>query len=96
METTTRLTKNQVLSVYSGRDRACCCGCCGKHYYASATRDTAAKNRGYDIGDEEISDKMIAKVVRLINASPEVEAEQGHVALVIGTRLYIAYLTGGV
>ena len=84
----------QVQSVYSGKDGECCCGCKGKHYYASKYRTEAGKDRGYAIDDDEISDRMIKKVTKIINEANITDIDDGdsYLAVTIGTRLYIAYL----
>jgi len=81
----------KVSSVYIGKDGACCCGCAGKHYYASHHVKAASKNRGYLVGSDEVSDLMVKKVVGILNAAAEVEMNRGHVSTVVGTRVYIAY-----
>ena len=74
---TTELTIANVVSAYSGRNGKCCCGCSGTHY-------TAAENP--------------AQVTRILNKitntrTPEnVEELSNCVCLVVGRRLYIAYL----
>lgn len=92
------LTVTDILSVYSGKDGKCCCGCSGKHYYAKALQAEAGKNRGYAVGDDECSDKMIARVLRLVQANVgdadvmlDAQGNVDHVAVVLGGRLYIAY-----
>lgn len=83
-----------VQSVYSGKAGRCCCGCSGKHYYASAHVEEAGKNRGYQIQADEISDRMVARVVNLLNANAEglLDKDSEMVSVTINGRLYIAYL----
>lgn len=50
----------QVSSVYSGKNGSCCCGCAGKHTYASAHRTWASKNRGYNVGLDEVNDRVVS------------------------------------
>ncbi len=84
-----------IQSVYSGIDGACCCGCAGKHTYASATRTAASKDRGYRVRDEEVSDRtvklIVGKMNRLIAAGSVPQTHDEYVAVVNGRRLYIAY-----
>lgn len=56
-----------VKSVYSGRPNTCYCGCAGKHYYASAYKVQAGEERGYGVNNEEVNDRMVAKVVKYVN-----------------------------
>lgn len=87
------LTVGQVMSVYSGRDGACCCGCAGKHSYASQYRDVAGTNRGYEVTDDEVSDAAVARVLGLIQKSADEAEFDGDMAtLVQGKRLYVVYL----
>lgn len=88
-----KIALSNVLSVYSGKAGKCCCGCSGKHTYASATRDAAGKRRGYPVtDDDEISDRCVKHTVAKIRNAPEVEVCIGHVSVTIGTRVHIAYL----
>lgn len=91
------LTTDNVLSVYSGKDGRCCCGCSGKHFYASAHVEAASKDRGYDVKPEEVSDKMIRKVIGILNAAKaeDVQRHAHFLATTIGERLYIAYFKRG-
>jgi hypothetical protein len=81
-----------VASVYAGKPNKCCCGCSGKHYYARAYREWASKNRGYEVGDEEVSDTHVMMIVRQINEAPEAHFEGEHVYAEVGGQLLIAYL----
>lgn len=71
------LMVEQVKRVYSGKAGKCCCGCAGTYYEAA----------------DAASAKMVKKVVGLINAADELlDDEEGHKAIEIGNRVYIAYL----
>jgi len=83
-----------VSSVYSGRDGFCCCGCAGKHTYREATRSEAGKKRGYDVRDEEISDRSVATIIGKMNrnlAAVDFDRSADLATLVVGKRLYVAY-----
>jgi len=86
----TTMTKTAT-SVYSGKAGKCCCGCAGKHYYASASRDEAGSDRGYPVRDEEVSDRMVSRVLKILEETPGVEHEDEFDSVVIGNRLYVAY-----
>ncbi len=93
MNTTITNLLSRTMSVYSGRDGKCCCGCAGKHYVASRFREESGASRGYPVKDTEISDAMVAKVTRLIaEHQGSVETGDGYVSIVIGKRVYIAYI----
>lgn len=48
-------------SAYSGRP-GCACGCRGNYRYASAHREWAGRNRGYAVGDDDVSDRSVARI----------------------------------
>lgn len=89
------MTQSDVRSVYSGKDGMCCCGCAGKHYYNSLHVKEASKDRGYEVLPENVSDKMITKVLTLMKTRADLAVEDNgdFFSLVVGTRLYVAYLT---
>ena len=53
------LTLDNVASVYSGKRGRCACGCSGKHTYSTEHKVWASKDRGYDVGDDEINDRTV-------------------------------------
>jgi hypothetical protein len=91
---------SRIEAVYSGKDGRCCCGCSGKHTYASKYQKAAGERRGYEVTDDEVSDRTVKLIVNKIrSASPDQRQDnlegsyRGYHAAVIGERLYIAYLT---
>jgi hypothetical protein len=84
---------SNVLSVYSGRDGRCCCGCAGKHYYSSENQKAASKDRGYKVDDDEVNDKMVRKVVKILNNTDIMDRDCGnnHISTVVNGRLYVVY-----
>jgi hypothetical protein len=66
LESTSPIDVSKVYSVYVGKD-GCRCGCRGTYSYASAHREFASKNRGYEVTDDEINDKRIASMTKKIN-----------------------------
>ena len=87
-----KLTVEDVLSVYSGINGKCCCGCSGQHYFRTATQVLGGKRRGYAVPDEDVSDMMVKTVLDKIKASGDVENLTSCLSTVIGERLYIVYL----
>lgn len=88
---------DDIQSVYSGIDGKCCCGCSGKHYYASAQAHRGNDIRGYAIDADEVSDRAIRRVWNILRAhADEVEWTNigigKHLSVVVGRRLYIAYI----
>lgn len=65
------LKPQDLFSVYSGRPGRCCCGCFGQHRYLSEHRVAAGKHRGYTVDDEDINDRQVNRVLRLLQANPE-------------------------
>lgn len=90
----------QVSSVYSGKDNHCCCGCAGKHTYASAHVKWAGRDRGYAVTPDEVNDRTVKLIVNKINLCYAGLVEGGRkdiqetdfISAVVGDRLYIAYL----
>lgn len=88
-----RLTPDDLFSVYSGKPGKCCCGCAGNHRYWRAHRIAAGKHRGYEVDEEDINDRQVARVLKLLqNWFALVEYGGSYFAGEIDGRLYIAYL----
>ena len=88
-------TKETTVSVYSGKDGKCCCGCAGTHRYNSRLVETASKERGYEVTADEVNDAQVTRVLRTITAATvasELEFGDRHVARVVNGRLFVAYL----
>ena len=86
-----RFKVEDVVSVYSGKDGVCCCGCAGKYYHSSAHRNAASERRGYEVTDDEVSDKMVRKVFGMASAnlvSFDMLADT-QFTFVVGSRLYM-------
>lgn len=82
----------KVVSVYSGAAGKCCCGCSGKHTYSSVHRTAGSNKRGYEVRDEEVSDRSVKIIVKKMNTYPgEVINEGDYAYLEHGNRLYVAY-----
>ena len=90
---TTPITKDEILSVYSGRP-GCCCGCRGNHTYPTSriAREVAGKKRGYPIDDDECNDGQMTRVINKLNRNLD-HVEDGGSYFVFETpsRIYIAY-----
>lgn len=87
------LLPSDVSAAYVGKADRCCCGCAGKYYYRLADREMESKRRGYEVGDEEVSDAKVTKVLRMVQANPEAAGlEPDHVSVEVGRKLYVAYL----
>jgi hypothetical protein len=89
------LTPFDVVSVYTGTNGKCCCGCAGKHRYNSKYVTEASQRRGYAVTPDEVSDRSVLRVLNSIKAgivSGELEFGNGYIARVTGTRVHIIYL----
>ena len=90
-----KIKLDHVASVYSGKDGACCCGCSGKHTYATRHHTWSSKNRGYAVKLEEINNRTVSMIVNKMNRNLlyVVQDDESFVSMVLpGERLYIAYL----
>lgn len=85
------LTPDHVRSVYSGKP-GCMCGCKGKYSFNPLHRAEASKERGYDVGDDEVNPRMVARVLRLLQKESSVEVQDGYIHANIGGREYVVYL----
>ncbi len=83
-----------VSSVYSGKP-GCCCGCNGNHRFNSTMVEAESKRRGYAVDAEDVNDKQIRKIVKLLLTNwPLVEVNdeyREYASLELNGRLYIAY-----
>lgn len=82
--------------VYSGKAGACSCGCAGKHKYAKEHVKYGAANRGYDISEDEISDRSVKLIINKLESNPntnwkDLSESGGHVWVETETRLLVAY-----
>ena len=91
------LTLDNVASVYSGKAGRCCCGCSGKHTYASALRAEASKSRGYEVRDEEINDRTVRMIFNKVMKAyykDVTKISETCYSYETDTRLYVVYLKG--
>jgi len=93
------LTVVDVLSVYSGRP-GCMCGCKGKYFLTEESREEADAFRGYPHSDEDVSQRQVTRVLRLVqaaedNPSMRIARDLEYVWVQVGQRVYAVYLTQG-
>jgi len=87
------IQENQVLSVYSGIDGKCCCGCSGKHTYNPLWKKIAQEDHGGILDDEEFSSRSIKIILNKIKKSPNAREEDDYIFATTDTgRLLVAYL----
>ena len=84
-----------ILSVYSGKDGHCCCGCAGTHSYNSFHVKEANKSRGYGGCEDEVNDRAIQRILNIVKKNVDkVEFnEEEFIGVTIGKRMYNIYLT---
>jgi hypothetical protein len=83
-----------ISSVYSGKSGACCCGCKGKHTYASTHQEWAGTHRGYAVRDDEVNDRTVKLIVnKILKADPTTVLENSSEMIAVdnGSRLLVAY-----
>lgn len=68
--------RSRVVAVYTGK-QGCMCGCKGKYRYTELTRAEAGKRRGYEVGDDEVNESVVTRVINKVLASPTVEVIKG-------------------
>lgn len=95
------LEPEDIMCAYSGTPGRCCCGCSGKYSYNSRYIAEATKDRGYAVTAEDVNDRQVAKVLRILKERAA-EAEcfgSGFSIQVSPTREYniypMALATGG-
>lgn len=84
-----------IISAYLGKAGRCMCGCCGDYAYASNKVVQAGKDRGYDIMEDEISDKKVIgrfkKMLKNIEFCDEVFFEDDHFGIEYNNRTIVCY-----
>ena len=84
-----------VVSVYSGKKGTCCCGCAGKHTYATVHRQWAGTDRGYTVALDECNDRTVKLIVKKVEKAEHVDILSDCISAEIGNRLYVVYLNPG-
>jgi len=84
-----------VMSTYSGQRFKCACGCAGKHTYAKQYQELASKSRGYEVTDDEVSDRgvkiIVNKMNKLITEGYQTEVYDDFISVDTDERVYVAY-----
>jgi hypothetical protein len=93
----------KVVMVYNGSGTlsTCACGCKGKYSYASAFRKYGSKMRGYEVSDDEVSDRSVKTIVNKIDLAcagliegvieKDIDKDGHYVGVTIGNRVYVAH-----
>lgn len=85
------LTETDIMSVYSGVNGKCCCGCSGKHTTNPLYRALRSEERGYQVDDEECNAKTVKAILNKIKKNADQMNEGDYqpgdfVSVVIGKR----------
>ena len=94
------LTEKDIMSVYSGVNGKCCCGCSGKHTYNPLYQALASENRGYGVGQEECNAKTVKAILNKIKKNADQMNEGDYqpgdfVSVVIGKHDSVTLRYGG-
>lgn len=93
-----KIERDDVLYVYSGKANRCCCGCSGNYRYNSKYKDLGTKDRGYEVKDDEVNDKQVARVLTIMknNADKlEEDYDDNLFSVQVDNRLYMVRLVKG-
>lgn len=63
-----------VLCVYVGKP-GCACGCRGKYFYTKQNQELGTKDRGYEVGNDEVNDQKIQRILKKIQKVNPAELE---------------------
>jgi len=89
------IKEENVSSVYSGTPHKCMCGCSGTYYYTSVNKEYSSKNRGYEVTNDEVNNKMVRKVLNIFrDFNGDIEGIDDYIFTIIvsPTRQYTIYL----
>lgn len=97
MEEMPQLEEKDIVCVYSGKPNMCMCGCSGKYYYSSENAEIGSKQRGYEVSRDDISDRMVRKVIGILKENKENNLEvilngDGYIfSCILNNRSYVIY-----
>lgn len=82
------LSTSDVIQVYSGINGKCCCGCSGTHTYNPLYKDIASEQRGYEVDDDQCSEKTVKRILNKIKKNLDAVDcfESDFVSVVLGKR----------
>jgi len=86
------LTPDHILSVYSGKDGKCCCGCSGKYSYHPKHQAEQSKRNGYEVTANLNMVKRVLELLKTQEADAVDELSEDQLTFVIGGRLYMVML----
>jgi hypothetical protein len=82
---------SNITRVYNGKI-GCMCGCLGKYTVNPEYREQVGRERGYDVSDDEVSERTIKIIAKKVLSNPDVVYE-GNYAFVRNNRMQVVYFT---
>jgi hypothetical protein len=82
---------SNITRVYNGKI-GCMCGCLGKYTVNPEYREQVGRERGYDVNDDEVSERTIKIIAKKVLTNPDVVYE-GNYAFVRSNRMQVVYFT---
>jgi hypothetical protein len=82
---------SNITRVYNGKI-GCMCGCLGKYTVNPEYREQVGRERGYDVSDDEVSERTIKIIAKKVLSNPDVVYE-GNYAFVRSNRMQVVYFT---
>jgi hypothetical protein len=80
---------SNITRVYNGKI-GCMCGCLGKYTVNPEYREQVGRERGYDVSDDEVSERTIKIIAKKVLSNPDVVYE-GNYAFVRSNRMQVVY-----
>jgi hypothetical protein len=80
---------SNITRVYNGKI-GCMCGCLGKYTVNPEYREQVGRDRGYDVSDDEVSERTIKIIAKKVLSNPDVVYE-GNYAFVRSNRMQVVY-----
>ena len=80
-----------ILSVYSGKQGRCMCGCSGKYTYNPQFRKEGSLRRGYEVTAEDCNERTVKMIAKKVLTNPLVKYEDDYAYVDTDTRSYVVY-----
>ncbi len=58
------ISLDKISCSYIGKAHSCMCGCSGKYSYLKSSQESAGKERGYEVDDEEICERSVKFILK--------------------------------
>lgn len=84
------ITTDDVMSVYTGINGRCCCGCSGNHRASSKFPD-----QGYEVSDLSVKRVLNSIKAGIVSGTLDISEDGREVCRIVGNRIHIVYLVPG-